>query len=427
MTPALRLTALLLAPTIVAAQSDPVAESRAHYREAVRAYEERDYSGFLEHARVAQRLRPTHGGVTYALAAAYALAGDTVEALAALRRFATLGYSAEPASDTDFVALRGSTGLAEVERRLARNREPLIRSTVAFTLPERDLLAEGIAYDARDGAFYVSSVHRRKIVRMTSDGRFSEFAVLDRPGLWAPLGLRVDPVRRVLWVASAAVPQMAGYSAADSGRSALLRFDLNTGKLSGRYPVPADGRPHVLGDVAITRRGDVYATDSRAPAIYRVAAGGDSLERFMESPLLLSAQGLALSPDERRVYVADYSRGLIQVDLATRTASEVVGADTVVTLGIDGLYYHDGTLIGIQNGVTPHRVLRLELSPDGDRIVGSVPIERGHPRYREPTLGALVGRELYYVANSQWELFGEDGRIAQPDSLQEPVVLRLRL
>jgi hypothetical protein len=147
----------------------------------------------------------------------------------------------------------------------------------------------------------------------------------------------------------------------------------------------------------------------------------------MESPLLLSAQGLALTPDERRVYVADYSRGLIQVDLATRTASEVAGADTMLTLGIDGLYYHDGTLVGIQNGVTPHRVLRLELSPDGERIVRSVAIERGHPHHREPTLGALVGRELYYVANSQWELFGDDGRIAQPDSLQQPVVLRLRL
>jgi sugar lactone lactonase YvrE len=179
--------------------------------------------------------------------------------------------------------------------------------------------------------------------------------------------------------------------------------------------------------VALTASGDVYASDSRSPAIYRVVAGADSLERFLESPLLLSAQGLAFTPDERWLYVADFSRGLVRVNVPARTAELVAAADTVQTLGLDGLYYHGGALIGIQNGVTPHRVTRLELSPDGSRVLGSVPLERGHPRYQEPTLGTLVGRELYYVANSQWELFGEDGRIAEPDSLRQPVVLRLRL
>lgn len=426
-----RLFAFLLilrsAPAPAAAQSDPVAESRDHYREAVRAYDARDFPGFLQHARLAQRLRPAHGGVTYALASAYALTGDTAGALASLRRFAALGYSGEPAADSDFVALRGTAGLAEVERRLARNREPLVHGTVAFTLPERDLLAEGVAYDPREGAFYVSSVHRRKIIRLTRDGRFADFAVLGALGLGAPLGLRVDPVRRVLWVATASVPQMQGYSPGDSSRSALLRFDLESGTLSGRYPVPEDGRAHALGDVAITREGEVYSTDSRAPAIYRIGLGRDSLEPFLESPLLTSGQGLAFAPDERRLYVADYSRGIILVDLVTRSAAVVEAADTVLALGIDGLYYHEGALIGIQNGVAPNRVVRLELGRGGKRIVRSVVLERGHPLHHEPTLGTLVGRELYYVANSQYERFGEDGEIAQPDSLEQPVVLRLRL
>jgi len=39
----------------------------------------------------------------------------------------------------------------------------------------------------------------------------------------------------------------------------------------------------------------------------------------------------------------------------------------------------------------------------------------------------LVEDELFYVANSQWERFGEDGRIARPNSLRPPVVLRLPL
>ena len=44
-----------------------------------------------------------------------------------------------------------------------------------------------------------------------------------------------------------------------------------------------------------------------------------------------------------------------------------------------------------------------------------------------PTLGVVVGRDLYYVANSQWERFGEDGHVANPAALLPPTVLRLRL
>jgi sugar lactone lactonase YvrE len=423
---------VLLCPAAGRAQAppaavDPIAGSRAHYREAVRAYQAGDFAAFLEHARQAQALRPTHGGVTYALASAYALTGDTVGALTSLRRYAAMGYTADLAADSDFAALRSAPALAEISRRLAANQAPLVRGTRAFELPERDLLAEGVAYDAREGAFFVSAVHRRKIVRMTPDGRFADFAVLEGRDDGTPLGLVADAGRRALWVATATMPQMRGYSPADSGRSALLRYDLDSGKLTGRYPVPADGRAHGLGDLVITTVGDVYTSDSRAPVIYRLPAGADALVPYLESPLLTSAQGLALAPDGRTLFVADYARGILRANLQSREIAMMPADDSVAALGIDGLYYVDGALVGIQNGVAPWRVVRLRLSPEGDRILSSEPLERAHPSHDEPTLGVVVGHDLYYVANSQYERFTGDGRVAQPDSLDLPVVLRLRL
>jgi SMP-30/Gluconolactonase/LRE-like region len=293
-------------------------------------------------------------------------------------------------------------------------------------LAQPDLLTEGIAYDSGQRAFYLGSVRHRRILRVPSKGQVSRFGGSPVPLPWAPLGLRVDPAGRSLWVAAAALPQMEGYVAADSGKSGLLRFDLRSGKLTAKYLATGPG-PHALGDVAISRTGDVYASDSRSPVIFRKPAGSDTLERWLESPLLVSAQGLAFSPDERRLYLADYARGLLVIDRASRSISVLPGPDTVVTMGIDGLYFHDGSLIGIQNGLTPHRVVRLKLSPSGDRVLGAEVLERAHPRYQEPTLGTVVGGDLFYVANSQWERFGEDGRVENPDSLQRPVVLRLRL
>src|SRR5690242_14451678 len=144
----------LLAPLVIAlnavtaaAQDDPILASRAAYQEAVRAYQAHDVPAFLAHARDAERLRPDHGGVIYTLASAYALSGDTVEALAMLRRFAALGYFANVSADTDLALLRPLGGFMAVRQALAKNAEPVVRASRAFTLPERDLLTEGIAYD----------------------------------------------------------------------------------------------------------------------------------------------------------------------------------------------------------------------------------------------------------------------------------------
>jgi sugar lactone lactonase YvrE len=410
----------------VHAQDDPVLASRAAYQAAVRAYEAHDVPAFLAHAREAQRLRPDHGGVTYALASAYAMAGDTAGAFAMLRRFAALGYTADVMADSDLTTLRTMPAFDDVRTALRRNAEPLMRSQPAFTLPERDLLTEGIAYDPAAGAFFVGSVHRRKILRVDRSGRISEFVASARDGLWAPLGMRADSARGILWVASTAVPQMVGFDTTQAGRSGLFAFDLVSGALRGRYLVPADGAPHALGDVVVARDGDVFASDSRGPNLYRVRSGADSLERFLHSPLLLSAQGMALDRGERTMYVADYARGILAVDLATRAVRPVPAADGVLTLGIDGLYAVGGDLVGIQNGVTPYRVVRLHLDTAGRRITSAEVLERARPDYAEPTLGVVAGRALYYVANSQWERFRDDGSIDSAE-LQAPLVLRLTL
>jgi hypothetical protein len=409
------------------AQSDPVVASRAAYQEAVRAYEAHDLPAFLRHAREAARLRPAHRAVVYTLASAYALAGDKAGALATLRRFAALGHTADLDADADFTTIRLLPAYDSLRQAIRRNAAPLVRSTPAFTLAERDLLTEGIAYDPRTRSFFVGSVRRGKILRVDDRGRTTELVPPGVAGFWAPLGMRVDAARRVLWVAAAAVPQTVGFDSADAGRSGLFRFDLATGALTGRFPLPDDGQTHTLGDVAIARNGDVYSTDSRGPAVYRVRAGSDSIEQFVASPLLLAAQGLALDAEERTLYVADYWRGILRIDLATRVVRLLGTADDVLALGIDGLYLVGGSLVGIQNGVAPDRVVRLRLDASGNRVEHAEVLERARPDYAEPTLGVVVGHDLFYVAASQWERFRDDGTIDAPDTLRPPLVLRLRL
>ena len=47
----------------------------------------------------------------------------------------------------------------------------------------------------------------------------------------------------------------------------------------------------------------------------------------------------------------------------------------------------------------------------------SVPLEANKPELVEPTVGALVGDSFYFIANSQRDLYGPDGKLmagAQP-------------
>ena len=395
------------------AQADPVVASRAAYQEAVAAYKAHDLPAFLRSATEASRLRPTHGGALYALASAHALLADTAAALAALRRFAALGYTADLAADSDFASLRSLPGFVELRRRLERNRHADHGRAAGLHPPRarpahrRDRLRLGHARvpggqrsPAEDPPGGREGGHRR-LRRAGGRRALGAARHAGRPDAASPLG-----------GLGGGAADDAGTTPADSFRSGLFRFDLASGKLTGRFPVPDDAKPHALGDVIVTRAGDVYATDSRSPIIYRVRTGADSLEAFVASPLLLSAQGLALDADERTLYVADYARGILRVDLATREVTPVPAADDMLALGTDGLYLVGGALIGIQNGVTPHRVVAASPSTrPGNASSRSTVLERARPDYAEPTLGVVVGNELYYIANSQWEQFRDDGGI----------------
>ncbi len=194
---------------------------------------------------------------------------------------------------------------------------------------------------------------------------------------------------------------MAGYLAADSERSGIYAFDLASGRLKSRYLLPVSSQGHLLGDLVVASNGDVYATDSQDPVIWRVLKGSDQVQEFLRHPLFRSLQGPALQPSGRTLYVADYSHGVVAVDLNTREVRALATPPRTTALGIDGLVWYDGGLIGVQNGASPARVVRLALDPGGRRITAIDPLDR-HPMATEPTIGTVWGKSFFYVANSQW-------------------------
>ena len=96
-------------------------------------------------------------------------------------------------------------------------------------------------------------------------------------------------------------------------------------------------------------------------------------------------------------------------------------------LGVDGLYWHRGALVGVQNGVTPARVVRFCLDDDRRGVRRVEMLDRNPAVADEPTLGAVVGDSMFYVATSQWDKFDDDGKRVPGTVLRPATVLGLDL
>jgi hypothetical protein len=409
-----------------AAQVEPPKDGRHYEAEALKAYRAKDYPSFLENTKRAAALRPSHSRLMYYLAVAHALNGDRADALLWLDRVARMGLIVPAASEEAFDSIKDSDEFRAVLEKFRRNSLPLVRSAPAFTVHEKGVVPESVAYDPAGKNFYLSSVYRRKILRVSASGEATEFAS-ERDGLWSVMGMKVDAARRLLWVSTAAHPQMSNYREDENGSTALFKFDLRTGRLVKKYLLPNRPKPHWLGDLVISPGGDVYATDSVTPAVYVVRRARDEIELFLESDRFASPQGLDFNADGRSLFMADYAKGVFLIDLKTKRVASLAPAPDSTMLGIDGLYSYRGSLVAVQNGTNPARVVRMFLSKDLSRVERFETLEANNPVFDEPTLGVLVRGEFYFVANSQWGAIDEKGRLAPVDKLREPVVLKLKL
>ena len=409
-----------------AANEDPHKNARYYRQQAAAAYKAKDYALAIDNLKKALELIPDHPTLFYNIAAISALQGKKSDAIAGLSKVAEMGLALHPEKDADFESVKDSQEFKAVLRKFESNKTPVINSTTAFTVHQKGLITEGLAYDPVDDTFYVSSIHKRKIVAINRSGDVKTLAD-EQAGLWSVLGMKMDSKRRLLWATTTAFPQMINFKKEEENSSAVMKFDLKTGKLIKRYLLPNKPKPHALGDLTIDSTGGVFTTDSLTPAVYAIRPENDEIELFLENDEFVSPQGLTFSGDERHLFMADYSTGLFDIDVKSKRVVHLRPLDGATLLGIDGLYFYNGSLIGVQNGIAPWRVVRIFLSDDFKRVERLQVIEANNPVFDEPTLGVLVKDSFYFIANSQWGLVDEKGQLGPADKLADPIVLRVKL
>ncbi len=303
--------------------------------------------------------------------------------------------------------------------------QELLRDTIFFP--------EGLDADVRNAAIFVTSIATGRIIRVDSSGAVRDIFAAGSEPQSGVFGVAVDTLCECLWVTTAPHPRRAAnvHARTNSARvfkedsiAELLHVRIADGVVLRRYTLGDGGG--MPGELTITPRGDVLVSDGVRGVLYRLRATGDSLETIRDS-LLRSPQGIAVHADGRIAWVADWSRGLLMWNLESGQLTRVQAPGGVELRGIDGLRTHGTSLIAIQNGTTPARVLRIRTSADGARVDHVDELDVLTSGNGEPTVGAVQGDSFVYVATSQWPYWTNAGLRRGNSPLPSVQLRRLQL
>lgn len=357
------------------------------------AQESSDDADLRKQLAMAQNLldkTPDRAAVLYFIAGTHALLHEPHEAMVSLKECIAAKEGFDPSGDRIFAGLRTSTEFQHLTEQVHKDFPNVSRARVAFTTSEKDLIPEGLAYNPADDVFYLGSLHLKKIVRIPrrSPEKSSDFVPEDRYHLLPILGIRMDPGDDTVWAASWL----------ENGRTELLHFDRNAALL-GRYSVD-ESNQHGLNDLVVQRDGPVFVTDTPGNQVYRFDPKAKTFHPLSFVRDVFMPNGIALSDDQRFLYVADQF-GILRYDLNNGHSVELSPGASSTLAGADGLYWHKGSLIAVQNGIGSPRVAAFQLSSDGLHVSKTTVLENRSVFSTLPTTGAIRGDDFYFIVNSQ--------------------------
>jgi len=370
---------------------------------ANKAYAAKDYPGFRDAMVKINEKRPYNSEYMFQLVIAHALLDEKRPAYDMMVHMQQQGLAYDFSKVDNAKNIKGTEVFSFINDMMIMSADPVGESETVFTLPKDLLMPEAITWDETRQKFLVGSVVDGSIVAVGEDGQVTELLKANKEnGMWAVLDILVDVPRKTLWVTSAATPRFSGFEPADKNRSALFEYNLETLELVHSYPVPVDGRPHSLGTMALSPKGDLFIADRVLPILFIKPAGEQKLKAMVASREMVSQRGIAMQPDGRIMYVADRELGVLIIDVEAGRSGKLGVPDTLNLGGIDGLYLWDNHLVIIQNGIKPQRVMRLQLDATGTKVVAVRPLAVALPDFDFPSYGVVVGDDLVYFASNQW-------------------------
>ena len=333
---------------------------------------------------------PDRASILYFIATVHAQLREPHEAMINLKECIAAKEGFDPVGDPAFAALRTSSDFQQLTEQVHKDFPKVNRAQIAFVTNEKDLIPEGLAYDPAEDLFYLGSMHLRKILRIPrqTPAKSSDFVPGNRYSILPVLGIRIDPRDNTVWAASWI----------ENGTTELLHFG-ESGALLGRFSL-GQSHKHGFNDLVVLRDGTVFVTDTLGNQVFRFDPKTKTFQTlaFHRQPFM--PNGIALADDQGSLYVGDLL-GILRYDLKTGDSAELFPGPFNTVAGADGLYWHKGSLIAVQNGIGSARIVAFQLASDGLHVSKTTVLENRSAFTTLPTTGAIRGNDFYFIVNSQ--------------------------
>jgi sugar lactone lactonase YvrE len=289
---------------------------------------------------------------------------------------------------------------------------------IKFAAP--GLYPEGVAYHTENKLFYIGSVTNATIGSVDMNGNYR--VVFSDSTLKSTYGLKVDPDKKLLW----ACVSDANYSKHSepatfkkSGR--IIAINLTTGKKVKDIDLAGflEGK-HFINDIVFDTEGNLYATDSFSPVIYKVDKS-DKASVFAKSDLFkamdIGLNGIAFNP-KGFLIVNNNSQGVLyKVDLKSPEKISRVMIKNFFP-GSDGMLFDtDGKLILVQNK-SVDKIFKL-VSSDDWQTAQLEAATAAEDRYQQPSTATLAANKVYVLNSKMNELSDPVKRPSKEFSIQQ--------
>ncbi|MEQ9466377.1 MAG: hypothetical protein RLN88_03145 [Ekhidna sp.] len=375
------------------------------YQEGMNAYEEKNYELFKQKMFTIDTMRPNYPAVVYNLAGGYALTGNKVKSIETLNKYILMDATQDFSKDNDFAAIIESPDFEQIVEK-QKLLTSIIEPTDLTKIPILSSHPESITYSQKQKAFFIGGVRDGNIWKVEQDADPIIWAESPKNS-WSVMGLDISPDNKHLWVGTSSMSNYASYIQNEEGFASVLKYDLKSGELLETFVLPGG---HNFGDLIADTKGNIFISDGTANKLYWIENTENQLKEFADlSNQVFNLQGLTLNENETALFLSDYIDGIYKLDLASKALAklDIVG-EGILIKGIDGLYFKDNSLLCLHNGTTPNRVVKYLLSEDGNSILSKETLAQSGS-LGEPTQGIWIGDRFYFIMNSPWAAYSQDG------------------
>ncbi len=276
---------------------------------------------------------------------------------------------------------------------------------------QHDLFPEGIAIDEKSKIIYLNSLLHSKIMACNMDGSLLKTIATSKEHGYLP-GFGMTIKGDTLFALGNSLGKK-------DSQSILLLINTKTGALINSFS-PTDTTFKYLNDVAVGSDGDVFITDSESNKIYTISHSKKMLELYMESDGIANSNGIAISDDNKYLYLASSKKGIRIVE---KQSKKIINTANMDFRGIDGMKYYKNSLVAIVNAKKAqyeNGIYQFFLNKENNAIIRKEKLRSYGKEIKLPTTFSIVDGFMYFITNTQIDNLDENTSKVIDKKILEP-------